>query len=197
MNGSRLVYATPSDQGEDEAIAFHVIDNANASTRVLAPRAQGIAALVEALRDPACYPHPVDRVDVLETHISYVLLAGDYAYKLKKAVRLPFLDFSTPQLRRRYCREELRLNRRNHVGPAVRKPFRTADIPAEPTSVTATPVAGGAINMTQDAQCTTFSVTAQGVRTATGGFAASSARSSSMSMLPTFFRHLPLVWLPV
>jgi hypothetical protein len=76
------------------------------------PRAQGIAALVEALRDPACYPHPVDRVDVLETHISYVLLAGEYAYKLKKAVRLPFLDFSTPQLRRRYCREELRLNRR-------------------------------------------------------------------------------------
>ena len=77
-----------------------------------APRAQGIAALVEALRDPACYPHPVDRVDVLETHISYVLLAGEYAYKLKKRVRLPFLDFSTPQLRRRYCREELRLNRR-------------------------------------------------------------------------------------
>jgi aminoglycoside phosphotransferase family enzyme/predicted kinase len=77
-----------------------------------APRAQAIEALVEALRDPACYPHPVDRVDVLETHISYVLLAGEYAYKLKKAVRLPFLDFSTPRLRRRYCREELRLNRR-------------------------------------------------------------------------------------
>jgi aminoglycoside phosphotransferase family enzyme/gluconate kinase len=75
-------------------------------------RAQGIAALVEALRDPACYPHPVDRVVVLETHISYVLLAGEYAYKLKKPVRLPFLDFSTPQLRRRYCRDELRLNRR-------------------------------------------------------------------------------------
>lgn len=71
-----------------------------------------VAALVEALRDPACYPHPVDRVVVLETHISYVLLAGEYAYKLKKAVRLPFLDFSTPRLRRRCCREELRLNRR-------------------------------------------------------------------------------------
>jgi aminoglycoside phosphotransferase family enzyme/predicted kinase len=75
-------------------------------------RSQGIGALVEALRDPACYPHPVDRVVVLETHISYVLLAGEYAYKLKKPVRLPFLDFSTPQLRRRYCREELRLNLR-------------------------------------------------------------------------------------
>jgi aminoglycoside phosphotransferase family enzyme/predicted kinase len=75
-------------------------------------RAEGIATLVEALRDPACYPHPVDRVVVLETHISWVLLAGDFAYKLKKPVRLPFLDFSTPQLRRRYCDEELRLNRR-------------------------------------------------------------------------------------
>jgi aminoglycoside phosphotransferase family enzyme/predicted kinase len=87
--------------------------SAKPAARVLPePRARRIAALVEALRDPACYPHPVDRVDVLETHISYVLLAGEYAYKLKKAVRLPFLDFSTPQLRRRYCREELRLNRR-------------------------------------------------------------------------------------
>jgi uncharacterized protein len=87
---------------------------ASATARALlpGPRALGIATLVEALRDPACYPHPVDRVEVLETHISYVLLAGEYAYKLKKPVRLPFLDFSTPQLRQHYCREELRLNRR-------------------------------------------------------------------------------------
>lgn len=75
-------------------------------------RKQGVAALVQALRDPACYPHPVDRVEILETHISYVLLAGQFAYKLKKPVRLPFLDFSTRRLRRRCCREELRLNRR-------------------------------------------------------------------------------------
>jgi uncharacterized protein len=75
-------------------------------------RARSVEALVAALRDPACYPHPVDAVEVLETHISYVLLAGDFAYKLKKAVRLPFLDFSTPELRLRNCREELRLNRR-------------------------------------------------------------------------------------
>jgi aminoglycoside phosphotransferase family enzyme/predicted kinase len=51
-------------------------------------------------------------VEVLETHISWVLLAGDYAYKIKKAVNLGFLDFSTLEKRRFYCGEELRLNRR-------------------------------------------------------------------------------------
>jgi len=69
-------------------------------------------SLIEALRDPACYPHAADRVELEETHISWVLLAGDYAYKLKKPVRLPFLDFSTLAARRHFCEEELRLNRR-------------------------------------------------------------------------------------
>ena len=68
--------------------------------------------LVDALRDPARYPHPADRVDVIETHISYVLLAGDYAYKLKKAIDLGFLDFSTLERRLFFCQEELRLNGR-------------------------------------------------------------------------------------
>jgi len=49
---------------------------------------------------------------LLQTHISYVLLTGQYAYKIKKAVNLGFLDFSTLELRRFYCEEELRLNRR-------------------------------------------------------------------------------------
>jgi aminoglycoside phosphotransferase family enzyme/predicted kinase len=70
------------------------------------------AALVEALRKPAAYPHPVDRVEVAETHISTVLLAGDRAYKLKKPVDLGFLDFSGPGRRRFFCEEEVRLNRR-------------------------------------------------------------------------------------
>ncbi|MFT3663815.1 AAA family ATPase [Piscinibacter sp.] len=48
----------------------------------------------------------------IETHISTLLLAGDFAYKLRKPLRLPFLDFSTPAARRRDCEEELRLNRR-------------------------------------------------------------------------------------
>jgi uncharacterized protein len=70
------------------------------------------AALVESLRAPSAYDHPVGTVDVVETHISYVLLAGDYAYKIKKPVRLPFLDFTSLEQRRFFCEEELRLNRR-------------------------------------------------------------------------------------
>ena len=68
--------------------------------------------MIDALRDPKRYPHPVARVEVLETHISWVLLAGDYAYKLKKPVNLGFLDFGSLEARRFYCEEELRLNRR-------------------------------------------------------------------------------------
>jgi aminoglycoside phosphotransferase family enzyme/predicted kinase len=68
--------------------------------------------LIAALRVPARYAHAVERVELLQTHISCVLLAGDYAYKIKKPVNLGFLDFSTLQARRHYCEEELRLNRR-------------------------------------------------------------------------------------
>jgi aminoglycoside phosphotransferase family enzyme len=68
--------------------------------------------LVSALRDGACYDHPTDTIVVLETHISYVLLTGSYAYKIKKPVSLPFLDFSTLEFRKHYCDEELRINRR-------------------------------------------------------------------------------------
>lgn len=53
-----------------------------------------------------------ERVDLIETHISYVLLTKHYAYKIKKAVNLQFLDFTTLAARRLYCMEELRLNRR-------------------------------------------------------------------------------------
>ena len=67
---------------------------------------------IVALRDPACYPHPAGDVEVIETHISWVLLAGEYAYKVKKPVKLPFLDFSTLAARCHFCEEELRLNRR-------------------------------------------------------------------------------------
>jgi len=70
------------------------------------------ARLIAALRAPACYPHPVTHIDVLETHISWVMLTGAYAYKLKKPVNLGFLDFTSLQARRHDCEEELRLNRR-------------------------------------------------------------------------------------
>jgi len=68
--------------------------------------------LIQALHNPACYGHPVQAVRVVETHISWVLLTGPYAYKIKKPVNFGFLDFSTLVQRRFYCEEELRLNRR-------------------------------------------------------------------------------------
>lgn len=72
--------------------------------------------LIEALRRPEVWPHPVDRVELIETHISWVLLAGQYVYKIKKPVDLGFLDFSTLEKRRFFCDEELRLNRRTAPG---------------------------------------------------------------------------------
>lgn len=71
-----------------------------------------LAQLIAALQRPDRFPHPVDGFTVLETHISYVLLTGPFAYKFKKPVDLGFLDFSTLEKRRFYCHEELRLNRR-------------------------------------------------------------------------------------
>lgn len=69
-------------------------------------------AMVSALCNPLNYPHPVKQVQMLETHISWIFLAGRYAYKVKKPVNFGFLDFSDLTKRRFYCQEELRLNRR-------------------------------------------------------------------------------------
>ena len=74
------------------------------------------AALVAALRDAKRFSHPVSKIEVIETHISSVILTGDYAYKLKKPVNLGFLDFTTLDARRRCCEDELRLNRRTAPG---------------------------------------------------------------------------------
>ncbi len=68
--------------------------------------------LVTALLDSRCYPHTAKVVRLVETHISWVLLAGRYAYKIKKALDLDFLNFTTLEARRFYCGEEIRLNRR-------------------------------------------------------------------------------------
>jgi aminoglycoside phosphotransferase family enzyme/predicted kinase len=72
--------------------------------------------LVGALRDPARYPHPAPAIEVIETHVSIVVLAGDFAYKIKKPVDLGFLDFRKLATRRHFCDEELRLNRRTAPG---------------------------------------------------------------------------------
>src|SRR5213079_1741999 len=78
---------------------------------------QDQARLVAALAQPARFDVDCERVTVLETHISYVLLTGRFAYKLKKAVDFGFLDFTTLAARRHFCEEELRLNRR--LAPAL------------------------------------------------------------------------------
>lgn len=70
------------------------------------------ATLIASLMDSRAYPHPVSSVEIFETHISWVIATGAFAYKIKKAVKLDFLDFSTLEQRRHYCEEELRLNRR-------------------------------------------------------------------------------------
>lgn len=68
--------------------------------------------MIKSLQQAGCYPHPVTDIELIETHISWVLLTGEYAYKIKKPLNLGFLDFSTLALRQHCCDEELRLNRR-------------------------------------------------------------------------------------
>jgi uncharacterized protein len=70
------------------------------------------AEVVRFLSDPSSYPEHTASVAVIETHMAYVFLTDDLAYKLKKSVRFDFLDFSTEALRRHVCEEEVRLNRR-------------------------------------------------------------------------------------
>ncbi len=69
-------------------------------------------ALPDDLRRPEAYPWRPDSVDLIETHISWVFLAGDRVVKIKRPVRLDFVDQSTPELRRAICADEVRLNRR-------------------------------------------------------------------------------------
>ena len=68
--------------------------------------------LIQAFTDRSVYEHPTTEIAVLQTHISWVVLTGPYAYKIKKPVNLGFVDFSTLAQRHFFCQEELRLNRR-------------------------------------------------------------------------------------
>lgn len=67
--------------------------------------------IVDALLKPEAYPHEVERVELIQTHISFVFLTGDYVYKVKKPVDFGFLDFTTLEKRKFYCEEEIRVNR--------------------------------------------------------------------------------------
>jgi aminoglycoside phosphotransferase family enzyme len=76
------------------------------------PESASLAVKVALLSRPASYPEPTTHVEVRETHMSWVFLTERYAYKLKKPMRYPYLDFSTLARRRHNCEEEVRLNRR-------------------------------------------------------------------------------------
>ena len=82
---------------------------------------ESVPPLIAALLAPARYPHAVERVKLVQTHGAWVLLAGDYAYKIKKPVRFPFMDFGTLGARRHACETEIRVNRRfqQHDRPAT------------------------------------------------------------------------------
>ena len=85
--------------------------------------------LIQALLKPTAYDHPVRTVELIETHISWILLTGDYAYKLRKPVNLGFVDFSTAERRHWFSLEELRLNRR--LAPELYLDVRSIHGPVE------------------------------------------------------------------
>lgn len=71
-----------------------------------------LGAIVRFLSSPDAYGPRVSTVEVKETHMSWLFLTPDRVFKLKKPLRAPFLDFSTLAAREKFCREEVRLNRR-------------------------------------------------------------------------------------
>ncbi|MEN9216975.1 MAG: AAA family ATPase, partial [Gloeomargarita sp. HHBFW_bins_162] len=79
--------------------------------------AETLPALIQQMQRADFYPHPVGEIRMQQTHISWVMLTGDYAYKVKKPANFGFLDFSTLEKRQRFCYEELRLNQR--LAPAL------------------------------------------------------------------------------
>ena len=83
--------------------------------------------IIAAMQDPAFYDHNVKEVTVLQTHISWVFLTGEYAYKVKKPMDFGFLDFTTLERRKHFCEEEIRLN------------GRLTDLYLEAVAITGTP----------------------------------------------------------
>ncbi len=83
--------------------------------------------MVQALLDPKAYPETPQQIELMQTQMSFVFLAGDYVYKVKKPVNLGYLDYTTLEKRRFYCQREVELNRRlcpdTYLGvvPIVRK----------------------------------------------------------------------------
>ena len=67
---------------------------------------------IKQMLSPDVFNHPADQIELIETHISWVILTGKFAYKIKKPVNFGFLDFSTLEKRKQFCEQELTLNRK-------------------------------------------------------------------------------------
>ena len=88
-------------------------DTISCTTQIIDMTDSSLPLLIQQMMQPGFYPHPVkEPIQMIQTHVSYVLLTGDYAYKVKKPVNFGFLDYSTLELRQHFCDEELRLNQR-------------------------------------------------------------------------------------
>lgn len=102
--------------------------------------------ILQALQNSGAYEHSVGAIQVIETHLSWIFLTGEYAYKLKKPLELPFVDFSTLERRGYYCREEVRLNRQYtddlYMGvlPVIRYPDNSIIVAESPVSSDATTI---------------------------------------------------------
>ncbi len=114
---------------------------------------RNIPLLLQSLQNPALYPHPITEFRLIETHISWVILTGSYAYKIKKPLDLGFLDFSTLEKRHHYCLEELRLNSR--LAPEIYiEVVAITGSPAEPQLNGKDPIFEYAVKMRQfDQRC--------------------------------------------
>ncbi|MFC2026734.1 phosphotransferase [Chloroflexota bacterium] len=71
-----------------------------------------LPAMIQALLEPRAYPEPTDTVELTQTQMSFVFLADDYVYKIKKPINLGYLDYTTLDKRHFYCQKEVELNRR-------------------------------------------------------------------------------------
>ncbi len=71
-----------------------------------------LPALVQALLASEAYPHHPSEIELVQTQMSFIFLTGDYVYKVKKAVNLGYLDYTTLERRKYFCHQEVILNRR-------------------------------------------------------------------------------------
>jgi uncharacterized protein len=75
-----------------------------------------MSSIIDDLQNPASLPDMTTKTSVVQTHISFVIIADEFVYKIKKPVNFGFLDFSTPEKRRFYCNREVKLNKRLSKG---------------------------------------------------------------------------------